>query len=334
MSSVLPIDPTPITIIKMDKGSGLSGFLDDDPADVAAQHLRRMRMRGMIGESFDAEITQMIADVVRENPREITRRMGIRASVVDQMKALRDMPADLAKRFESGETAIINTRALFRQMKGAENLESVKNALSPSYRSDGRKIQHTRLTIPLEASTLPQLIAQAYEQTGQRAIVEPGAEFNYVHAFTCSVYHTPAFNEMKDAIAEEQPFTLGGRPGILTPYAWAILCGMGAWALGDAKIEPGNAVRSQRPGTKGLRKLYREWKTAVHLYSKSIQPPHGLSDEAAISIPPTPEVIAEVERYMKAFASRFWDGRRGVKQTMDAVLATKKHRRVKKKPAA
>lgn len=320
------IDPTPIAVIKMEKGAGVSGFTDEDPIKIGEIHARRLLRNKQIGEGIADEVIRIVADIAKTHPRILTRRMSYRVSIIDQMKALRLMPDDLGARFADGNTASIDTRDLYGKLSNAEKLEDVKSALSPSYETDGKKIQYTRLTVPREAVNLPEAIVDAYSKTGQRALFEQGSNYNYVHAFTHSVYQTPAFTNMKNILASGQPFTLGGHASMLSPHAWAILAGLDGYGMGDNAVIAGNAARTQRPNTKGLRKLYRCWLTTTHTISQyqDSPPPYGFADEPAIPLRPSPETLAEVKTYVCSIRARRWDN--VIKAMIDQALEAKRKR--------
>src|SRR3546814_3182770 len=72
---------------------------------------------------------------------------------VERMKAIAQMPQELAELFSDGESAQIETRSAFKLLTKARADPSLRAALDSQFRKRSKKIQHTVYSIRSEEHT-------------------------------------------------------------------------------------------------------------------------------------------------------------------------------------
>src|SRR3546814_16832298 len=83
---------------------------------------------------------------------------------VERMKAIAQMPQELAELFSDGESAQIETRSAFKLLTKARADPSLRAALDSQFRKRSKKIQHTVYSIPKAAVGLSETIFRSEER--------------------------------------------------------------------------------------------------------------------------------------------------------------------------
>src|SRR3546814_8322262 len=106
---------------------------------------------------------------------------------VERMKAIAQMPQELAELFSDGESAQIETRSAFKLLTKARADPSLRAALDSQFRKRSKKIQHTVYSIPKAAVGLSETIFRTFCEHGVEAVLElGGGRVHSVHILTYS----------------------------------------------------------------------------------------------------------------------------------------------------
>jgi hypothetical protein len=243
---------------------------------------------------------------------------------LDRLKALAAMPDELAEEFADGASATLTTRKLLRLCTEAAKNDRIKDALGKHLATDSRKLQFGCINVPKAALGLPELLAAEIKAMGHPCLLADAGDHAHVYYFCHGTAPKTLYLKMANRVgASTIPFTIGGATAMLSPEAWAILVGIGFHVFGDRRVEGGNGAKTKRPGTRDLRKLRRQWAEAVATMKQgpAYQPPHGFTDELAVSGQPSSTVLAELKAYTAAaVGERFWDGNGTGARNMLSVL--------------
>lgn len=329
-----PYNQTPIAIINMATAAGESAFVDEDAREQAWKFTSRLAKKFTIGAEASHGIALAFSSLAALHPRSVYLRMPRSMSLVERMKALSKMPAELAEAFDAEEArrATVTSREVFKMATRARTNPFLADALDRQLQSSGKKIQYARFAVPGDARSLAVLMHQTFQQSGVKAVLETSEQgFDYIHVLTFDDRPKNAFSEMSKRLAScDMPFALGAHATMLSPTAWAIIRALSYYGFGTTGIETGNAASSKRSGTRSLRKLKTFWAEAVEtlFFYKHNGAPHGYDDHAAVPFAPSASVLAEIETYTDAvWPSRYnSEQERGIANIIRSCLELRRRR--------
>src|SRR3546814_4621930 len=122
-----PYSQTPIAIISFRTSAGETAFRDENPIIAGQKFAAHLAKRLGISREAEDQIAEAYGTIAAAHPRSMTKVFPRSLAFVERMKAIAQMPQELAELFSDGESAQIETRSAFKLLTKARADPSLRS---------------------------------------------------------------------------------------------------------------------------------------------------------------------------------------------------------------